>query len=58
MDDEEFDLGVRCIAVPVWDFRGKVVGSMGISGPATRVTTERLAGTGRHRRRSREVPFG
>jgi len=42
VDDEEFDLGVRCIAVPVLDFRGKVVGSIGISGPATRVTRERL----------------
>ena len=42
VDDEEFDLGVRCIAVPVFDFRGKVIGSIGISGPATRVTRERL----------------
>jgi IclR family transcriptional regulator, KDG regulon repressor len=42
VDDEEFDPGVRCIAVPAVDFRGKVVGSMGISGPATRVTRERL----------------
>jgi IclR family KDG regulon transcriptional repressor len=44
VDDEEFDLGVRCIAVPVFDFRGKAVGSIGISGPASRVTTERLPG--------------
>lgn len=42
VDDEEFDPGVRCIAVPVFDFRGKVVGSMGISGPSTRVTHGRL----------------
>jgi IclR family transcriptional regulator, KDG regulon repressor len=42
VDDEEFDTGVRCIAVPVVDFRGKVVGSVGISGPATRVTRKRL----------------
>ena len=42
VDDEEFDLGVRCIAVPVFDFRGKAAASIGISGPATRVTTERL----------------
>jgi DNA-binding IclR family transcriptional regulator len=42
LDDEEFDLGVRCIAVPLWNFRGKLVGSMGVSGPATRVTPERL----------------
>jgi DNA-binding IclR family transcriptional regulator len=43
VDDEEFDLGVRCIAVPVFDFRGKATGSIGISGPATRVTPERLS---------------
>jgi DNA-binding IclR family transcriptional regulator len=43
VDDEEFDLGVRCIAVPVFDFRGRAAGSIGISGPATRVTPERLS---------------
>jgi IclR family transcriptional regulator, KDG regulon repressor len=42
LDDEEFDMGVRCIAVPVIDFRGKLVGSIGISGPATRVTNARI----------------
>ena len=42
VDDLEFDPDVRCIAVPVFDFRGKVVGSIGISGPSSRVTTEKL----------------
>ena len=42
VDDEEFDPGVRCIAVPVFDFRGKLVGSIGISGPSSRVTPEKL----------------
>jgi IclR family transcriptional regulator, KDG regulon repressor len=42
VDDEEFDLGVRCIAAPVFDFRGKATASIGISGPATRVTLARL----------------
>jgi IclR family transcriptional regulator, KDG regulon repressor len=42
VDNEEFDLGVRCIAVPIFDFRDKVVGSIGISGPATRITPEQL----------------
>jgi len=42
VDDEEFDPGVRCIAVPVFDFRGKLVGSIGISGPSSRVTREQL----------------
>lgn len=42
LDDEEFDLGVRCMAVPVFGFGGKAAGAIGISGPATRVTLERL----------------
>ena len=42
LDDEEFDLGVCCIAVPVFDHSGRVVGSIGISGPATRITARQL----------------
>jgi len=42
VDDEEFDLGVRCLAAPIFDYREKVVGSIGISGPLTRVTTSKL----------------
>jgi IclR family KDG regulon transcriptional repressor len=42
VDDEEFDLGVRCIAVPVIDFRGKTIGSIGISGPTARISPERM----------------
>jgi DNA-binding IclR family transcriptional regulator len=42
VDDEEFDLDVRCIAVPICGFRGKIIGAIGISGPATRVSSERL----------------
>lgn len=44
LDDEEFDHGVRCIAAPVFDFQGRLAGSIGISGPATRLTPERLPG--------------
>jgi len=42
LDNEEFDPGVCCIAVPVYDINNNVVGAMGISGPATRLTTEKL----------------
>ena len=42
LDDEEFDLGVRCLAAPVFDFRDRVVGAIGISGPATRMALEDL----------------
>ncbi len=42
VDDEEFDTGIRCVAVPAMDYRGKLAGALGISGPATRMTRERL----------------
>ncbi len=44
VDDEEFDLGVRCVAAPIFDYREKVIGSIGISGPITRVTPQKLFG--------------
>jgi DNA-binding IclR family transcriptional regulator len=42
VDDEEFDPGVRCVAVPIFDFRGKAIGAIGISGPSSRITPDRL----------------
>jgi IclR family KDG regulon transcriptional repressor len=41
-DDEEFTPGVRCVAAPIRDFHGAVIATMGVSGPAVRVTAERL----------------
>lgn len=43
LDDEEFDYGVRCIAAPVFDYCGKAVGALGISGPAARVRMDRIS---------------
>jgi IclR family acetate operon transcriptional repressor len=42
VDDEERDLGVRCIAAPVQDERGDVVAAVAIAGPAVRMPLERL----------------
>lgn len=42
VDDEEFDPGVRCVAAAIRDYRSKVIASVGISGPAIRVTLERI----------------
>lgn len=41
-DDAEFDLEVRCVAVPFHDFRGRIAGAIGISGPVWRLTVQRL----------------
>lgn len=42
VDDEEHHLGVRCIAIPVYDFRDRCVAAIGISGPTSRMTLEEL----------------
>ena len=42
IDDGEFDPEVRCIAVPVRDFSGQVIGAIGISGPVWRLSIEAL----------------
>jgi len=41
-DDGEFNPEVRCVAVPVKDFTGQVVGALGISGPIWRLSNQTL----------------
>jgi DNA-binding IclR family transcriptional regulator len=41
-DDGEFNAEVRCVAVPVHDFTGQVVGALGISGPIWRLSIAAL----------------
>ena len=43
-DNEECEIGVRCIAVPIRDYTGKIVAGLSISGPTSRITDE-LIGT-------------
>jgi IclR family KDG regulon transcriptional repressor len=47
VDDEELERGVRCLAAPVYDYSGKAIAAIGISGPAVRVSVERLPELGR-----------
>lgn len=41
-DDGEFDQDVRCVAVPVHDFSGRIAGAIGISGPVWRLSLQSL----------------
>jgi DNA-binding IclR family transcriptional regulator len=50
-DDCEFDSELRCAAMPIFDFSGKVVGAIGISGPVWRLSIQAL----RSRARSLEA---
>jgi IclR family transcriptional regulator, KDG regulon repressor len=42
IDDEEYDLGVRCVASPIRDYTRRIVGALSISGPSMRFSDQRL----------------
>ena len=42
MDDEECEIGARCIAAPIRDYTGNVVASMSVSGSVSRMTREKI----------------
>src|SRR5438046_9920205 len=56
MDDQETDMGARCVAAPVLDESGKVVAAISVSGPITRMSRDRIqAFAGATRRAARTI---
>lgn len=47
-DDGEYSPEVRCVAVPVFDFLGRVAGAIGISAPMWRLSLQALHEKSRH----------
>jgi IclR family transcriptional regulator, KDG regulon repressor len=48
MDDEESELGMRCIAAPIRNDGGEVVAAVGVAGPVSRLTKKTLASFAPH----------
>lgn len=42
IDDEENELGVRCVGAPIFDYKGDPVAAISISGPTIRVTKDKV----------------
>ncbi|MGH2509074.1 MAG: IclR family transcriptional regulator [Ktedonobacteraceae bacterium] len=42
VDNEEREIGLRCIAAPIWNSVGEVIAAISIAGPAFRLTQERI----------------
>lgn len=42
IDDEESELGARCIGVPILDSEGQPIAALSVSGPASRMVDDRL----------------
>lgn len=43
LDDQETEMGARCVAAPVLDGSGKVAAAISVSGPITRISSERVS---------------
>jgi IclR family transcriptional regulator, KDG regulon repressor len=42
VDDEELDIGVKCVSAPIRDYTRRIIGAVSISGPSMRFGTERM----------------
>ncbi len=42
IDDGEYDIELRCVAMPVRDFSAQIIGAIGLSGPVWRLSHETL----------------
>ncbi|MGC8660688.1 MAG: IclR family transcriptional regulator, partial [Desulfomonilaceae bacterium] len=54
VDDEEMEIGVRCVAAPIRQHSGGIVAAISISGPSSRVTSDRTPLVGDLVRRTAE----
>jgi len=42
IDDEEFTLGIRCVAYPIFDYTGNCIAAISLAGPTVRMTDEKI----------------
>jgi DNA-binding IclR family transcriptional regulator len=42
VDNEELDIGVRCVSAPIRDYTRRIIGAVSISGPSMRFPDERI----------------
>ena len=42
IDNEELDIGVRCVGAPIRDYTRRIIGAVSVSGPSMRFSDERL----------------
>lgn len=48
IDDEEFELGVRCVGAPIFDDTGRAIAAVSVSGPSSRITAQSVPGIAEH----------
>ncbi len=47
VDDEEIEIGLRCVGAPIYDHTMRMVGAISVAAPSARLTTQKLSAFGR-----------
>jgi DNA-binding IclR family transcriptional regulator len=56
IDDEEIEVGVRCVGAPIFDDNRRAIAAVSVSGPSSRITAQSVPGIAEHLLRcSREI---
>jgi len=48
IDDEEIELGVRCVGAPIFDDNHRAIAAVSVSGPSSRITAQSVPGIAEH----------
>lgn len=48
VDNEEQEVGLRCVGAPVWDYSGQVVAAISVAGPSQRINSETIPHLANH----------
>jgi DNA-binding IclR family transcriptional regulator len=48
IDDEEIELGVRCIGAPIFDNNRRAIAAVSVSGPSSRITSQSVPAIAEH----------
>jgi len=42
IDNEENEMGVKCVGAPIFNIKGEVAGAISVSGPINRITEDKI----------------
>lgn len=48
IDDEEIEIGVRCVGAPIFNEEGRAIAAVSVSGPSSRITAQSVPGIAEH----------